>query len=96
MIKETADFANDEFLLSQFQELAEKLEISVRYENVIMEESSGTGGICRIKGEYVLIIYSQATVKEKLRVMIDALRRFDFGDIYVKPVLRELLHGSGE
>jgi len=84
------------FILNQLEELAEKLGIAVRYENVIVEESSGTGGLCRIKGKYVLIVHSHATSKEKIQVMTAALKVFDLGDIYVKPVIRELLEGSVE
>jgi hypothetical protein len=32
-------------------------------------------------------------VKEKNQVMIKALRQFDLSDIYIKPVIRELLEG---
>jgi hypothetical protein len=53
-----------------------------------------SGGLCRIEKEYVLILNSKATVKEKIQVMIEALNQFDLSDIYVKPVIRELLEGS--
>jgi N-dimethylarginine dimethylaminohydrolase len=84
------------FILGQLEELAEKLGIEVRYENVNVEESSGTGGLCRIKGKYALIIHSHATSREKIQVMTAALKVFDLGDIYVKPAIRELLEGSVE
>jgi N-dimethylarginine dimethylaminohydrolase len=84
------------FILTQLEYLAEKLGVEVRYENVNVEESSGTGGLCRIKGKYVLIIHSHATSKEKIQVVTAALKVFDLGDIYVKPVIRELLEGSVE
>jgi len=87
---------NDAFFLSQLQELAQKLGVAVRYEHVIMKESPGMGGLCRIEGEYVLIIHSQATVEEKIHVMTKALRRFDLGDIYIRPVIRKLLEESAE
>jgi hypothetical protein len=87
---------NEELLLNQFEELAEKLGINVRYENVNIEETSRTGGLCRIKGEFVLIIHSRATIKEKIAVMKKALRQFDFTDIYVRPVIRQLLEESEE
>jgi hypothetical protein len=35
-------------LLSQLEELAGKLEIKIRHENLNMEDSSSTGGLCRI------------------------------------------------
>ena len=84
---------HDEILLGQFEELADKLEILVRDENINIEESSSSGGLCRIEGEYVLILNSKATVKEKNQVMIKALQQFDLSAIYIKPVIRELLEG---
>jgi hypothetical protein len=61
-----------------------------------MEESTSTGGLCCVRGEYVIIVHSQATVKEKIKVMTEALRHFDLGDIYIKPVIRQLVEGNEE
>jgi hypothetical protein len=87
---------NDEVLLNQLEELAEKLEISVRDENINSEESSSTGGLCRVEGKYILILNSMATVKEKIKVIIKALQQFDLSEIYIKPFIRELLEGYKE
>jgi hypothetical protein len=87
---------NEEVLLNQLKELAEKLDILVRDENINMEEASSTGGLCRIEGKYVLILNSQSTLKEKNQVMIKALQQFDLSDIYLKPVIRGLLEGYEE
>lgn len=82
---------NGDILLQQLEELAEKLGIAVQYENLSMEESSGRGGMCRIRGKYVLLIHRGASTREKIQIMADALRRFDLGDTYVRPVIRELI-----
>jgi hypothetical protein len=87
---------NEEVLLNQLEVLAEKLGILVRDENINMEESASTGGLCRIEGNYVLILNSRATVKEKNQAMIKALQQFDLSDIYIKPAIRELLEGYEE
>jgi hypothetical protein len=87
---------NDEVILSYLEELAEKLEILVRDENINIEESSSSGGLCRVEGKHVIILNSKATIKEKIQVMIKALQQFDLGDIYMKPVIRELLDGYKE
>ena len=84
---------NEDVLLNQLEDLAEKLGILVRDENINIEESSSSGGLCRIEGEYVLILNSKVTVKEKNQVMIKALQQFDLSAIYIKPVIRELLEG---
>ena len=84
---------NDEIILSYLEELAEKLEILVRDENINIEESSSSGGLCRVEGKHVVILNSKATVKEKIQVMIEALQQFDLTDMYIKPVIRKLLDG---
>jgi hypothetical protein len=60
---------NDEALLNQLEELAERMTIAVRYENITGEDSAGSGGLCRIQGRYVLIVDSRATLREKIRVV---------------------------
>ena len=87
---------NEEVLLNQLIELAEKLGISVREENMEMEESSSSGGLCRLERKYILILNSRATLKEKNQVMIKALQQFDLTEIYLKPAIRELLEGYRE
>jgi len=82
---------NEEIILIQLEELADKLEIYVRDENINLEESSTTGGLCRIEGKYVLILNSRATVQEKIQVLIKALQPFDLSNMYIKPFIRELL-----
>jgi hypothetical protein len=44
-----------------------------------------------LKRKYVLIIHSQATVEEKNRIILEALKPFPMGHLYVKPVIRDLL-----
>lgn len=84
---------NDEVLLSYLEELAERLEILVRDENINLEESYCVGGLCRVDGKYILILNARATVKEKNQVMIKAIKQFDLSEMFIKPVIRELLDG---
>lgn len=85
---------DDYIVLSLLEELADRLDIPIRYEPII-DDLTGPGGLCRIDGKYTLIIDSKATTKEKIRIMTEALRRFDLGNIYVRPTLRELLEKDG-
>jgi hypothetical protein len=85
---------NDDLLLGQLEEVADRLGITIRYETLTSEELSSPGGLCRVEGEYVLILDPQAPVREKVQVIIGALRGFSIDDIYVKPVIRDLLEGS--
>ncbi|MHB8910828.1 MAG: hypothetical protein ACYDAA_18285 [Syntrophales bacterium] len=87
---------DDGVLLSQLEELAGRLEIEIRYGILPGDDTHRAGGLCRVNGQYVLIIHSRLTVKEKIRVVIETLKRFEMGDVYVIPVIRELLDRSGE
>ncbi len=87
---------HEEVLLNQLEELAGKLGILVRDENINLEETSSPGGLCLFEGKYVLILNSRVTVKEKNQVMIKALQQFNLSEIYIKPVIRELLEGHEE
>lgn len=85
---------NNEALLNQLEELAGKLGITVRYERMNVEDSSGAGGLCRADGKYILLVHSRLNARQKVQVMAKALQGFDFTEIYLKPAVRELLEHS--
>ena len=88
---------DESIILSQLEELAEKLGIRVRYEVMKKEDLFNTGGLCRLKGEYVLIINSSALIKEKIQIFASAVKHFDLDRVYMPPALRkylEMLPGS--
>ena len=87
---------DDGVLLKQMEELAGKLGIEIRYGNIAVEESHRMGGLCRVKGKYFLIMHFRLTAKEKIGVIIKTLKGFEIGDVYVRPVIRDLLDKSGE
>ena len=84
----------DEIILHQLEELAGRLGITVRYESGSSEEYFGSGGLCRLKGNYVLIIHTQAPGQEKIRLFLETLKRFPLDHVYIKPALRKLLENS--
>ena len=96
MIRERIFPLDDGVLINQLEELAGKLGIEIRYGNIPGEESHRTGGLCRVKGQYILIIHSRLTVKEKIVVITKTLKGFEMDDLYVIPVIRELLDKSKE
>jgi hypothetical protein len=84
---------DEEAIIDQLEELAREFGIQIRYEAIKQDEESKqvAGGLCLLKGEYILIINSKATAKDRIRTLAEALRHFDLDQIYIRPVLRELL-----
>jgi len=87
---------DDGTLLEQLEELAGKLGIEIRYGNIGVEESRRRGGLCRVQGKYFLIMHSRLTAKEKIGVIVKTLKGFEIGDLFVRPVIRELLDKNWE
>ncbi|MFC1884262.1 hypothetical protein ACFL2O_05800 [Thermodesulfobacteriota bacterium] len=83
-------------LLVHLEELAHKLGISIRYENMPIETAFSAGGLCRIKGNPVIIINDNAPDGEKMMALGKALKRFDLVKVYIKPALRKFLEDISE
>ena len=86
---------DDNTTLSQLEELAQRIGITVRYEPLKIEGLVHTGGFCRVHGKDFVIINKKATGKEKMHILIDALKRHDLNQIFVLPSLRKILDVEG-
>ncbi|NLD39188.1 MAG: hypothetical protein GX654_20215 [Desulfatiglans sp.] len=94
-MKKKQNTQNEE-ILSQMEELAKNLGITVRYEKILRESAFFPGGFCRVKDKDLIIINSKASLDDKVEIMVRALIPFDLSQIYVLPAIRELIDNFGE
>ena len=80
-------------IIEQLEELVKSFGIQIRSEAIKQDEDlvKVVGGLCLLRGEYVLIINSKATTMDRIWTLATALKHFDLDRIYLRPVLRELL-----
>jgi F0F1-type ATP synthase epsilon subunit len=80
-------------LIDLLEELAEGLGVKIRHEAIKQDEDAVyvSGGLCLLRGEYVLIVNSNATVKDRISMLGTALKHFKLDKVYIRPVVRELL-----
>jgi hypothetical protein len=80
-------------IIEQLEEIIKSFGIQIRSEAIKQDEDlvKVVGGLCLLRGEYVLIINSKATTMDRIKTLATALKHFDLGLIYLRPVLRELL-----
>lgn len=78
-------------LLSGLEEAAKRLSVRVSYEAIGGE--LGAGGLCKVKGEWRVIIDKRTTPAERLAVLAQALGRFgaDIDRLELVPEVREAL-----
>jgi hypothetical protein len=83
----------EDIIIDQLEELAEKFGVHIRYEPMGQEEDSVkvTGGLCLLRGDYLLIIDSRAARRDKIKTLAAAVKQFDLDRIHIRPILRELL-----
>lgn len=80
-------------LIDLLEELVESFGVRIRYERIRDDDDSTrvAGGLCLLKGEYILIINSKTMPAERIRILAEASKHFDLEGIYIRPVIRELL-----
>ena len=79
--------------LRELESVAETLGVRVSYEPMT-GLVSGAGGMCRVKGEYRVIIDRRLRTSERITLLADALRRFDTARIEMPAVVRRALAGG--
>lgn len=82
-----------DILLHQLENLAEKIGIEIRYEDIENDLPFSPGGLCRLGDRYVLIVNKAIPKEDMIRTVSLALVRFDLNRVYVRPGLREFLTG---
>ncbi len=76
--------------LQELERVAESLAIKVCYEPM-SGLVQGTGGLCRLRGEYRIIVDKKLRTPERVNILADALRRFDLSGVEMGVALRHLL-----
>jgi hypothetical protein len=70
---------------------AQQLGVKVRYENLVSSGPTGGGGLCKVKGDWCVIIDKKTAPSERASILSDALATMDTDGIFLPPKVRELL-----
>lgn len=76
-----------ERMLEELELAAEALHLRVVYERLSPEASPG--GLCRVSGEYRVLVDRQVPLVERVNVLLGAVARFPIDGIFLSPELRE-------
>ena len=76
-------------MLEALEDAATRLEVRVSYES--LASTIGHGGLCRVRGQYRVIIDRRATTEERCATLAQALTRIDTKAVTIPPAVRELI-----
>lgn len=79
-----------EQITEALEQAAAQLGVKVRYE-AMTGDSAGAGGLCKIRGEWTVIMDRKSAASDRAALLIDALAGFDFESIFLPPQVREAL-----
>jgi hypothetical protein len=78
-----------EVMLELLEAAATQLAVKVSYEP--LAAAVGMGGLCRVKGQYRVIIDKRATTSERVATLATALSTFDVGSLELTDQVRQVL-----
>ena len=72
-------------IIEQLEELIKRFGVHIRREPIKQDEDlvKVVVGLCLLRGEYVLIIYSKATTMDRIKTLATALKHFDLDQISI-------------
>lgn len=77
--------AKSESLLGRLEETAAALGVQVSYESI--SASVGPGGLCRVRGDYRIIVDRRAAAPERVAVIASSLARLDLSAVELDPAV---------
>jgi hypothetical protein len=78
-------------LIPLLEECASRLDVAVKYESLAQSGVSGTGGLCKVRGQWWLMVDKKATPSERVAILIDALAGFDTSGLDLPEKVEEML-----
>lgn len=82
-----------EVMLELLEAAATQLAVKVSYEP--LAAAVGMGGLCRVKGQYRVIIDKRATASERVATLATALSSFDVANLELPDQVRQVLKFHG-
>jgi hypothetical protein len=70
---------------------ARQIGVAVRYENLASSGPTGGVGLCKIKGEWCVIIDKKTAPSERASILSDALAAMDTDNVFLPPKVREMI-----
>ncbi len=80
-----------EVLLELLETAADQLAVRISYESLQTSAMMGHGGLCKVKGEFRIIVDRRATAEERVVTIASALSRFDTTELELADKVREVL-----
>lgn len=87
---------DSELLLGQLVELLGKIGIAFECRNLADEELNIKSGLCEVESQKMFIVDKRLSTRHQADLILEALKSENLDDVFVSPVIRELIERPGE
>ena len=77
--------------LEDLKSVAEKLAIEIEIVNLNNQEFQMQSGYCKMNGKDLILLDKNISLQEQSEILLQTLKNFDLGDIYVASWIREFI-----
>jgi len=77
--------------LQDLKSVAEKLAIEIEIVNLNNQEFQMQSGYCKMNGKDLILLDKNISLQEQSEILLQTLKNFDLGDIYVASWIREFI-----
>jgi hypothetical protein len=74
--------------MAELRALASRLDVAVRVEPLESALSETGGGLCRVRGQPLVLIDASLPLLDQIDVLAGALAQFDLDGVFVSPYVR--------
>lgn len=81
-------------LLDHLEQIADRLGIELRYENLGGGGIRSEGGYCRVAGKPMILINSRDSRRRKILILARSLGRVNLDGIFIPPAVRKVIENQ--
>ena len=78
-------------IYQEYEQLAEQMDIKF-----IVGKGQFNGGICILEDAQVIVLNKQKPIEQKIKKLTQIFSKLDLSNIYIKPIIRELIDSERE
>ena len=78
-------------IYQEYEQLAEQMDIKI-----IVGKGQFNGGICILEDAQVIVLNKQKPIEQKIKKLTQIFSELDLSNIYIKPIIRELIDSERE
>jgi len=85
---------NEATLLQHLEDIASRLGVELRYENLGQSGVRSAGGFCRVSGRPMILVNRKDSRRRKILVLARSLKKLDLEGIFIPPAVRKLIESQ--